>query len=84
MGLANRVVKDGTARQEAEKLAAQIARFPQTCLRNDRLSAYEQWTLPMDEALANEFQRGMETIESKETFLGAKRFAEGAGRHGVF
>ncbi|HEY3811469.1 MAG TPA: crotonase/enoyl-CoA hydratase family protein, partial [Acidimicrobiales bacterium] len=38
IGLANRVVPTGTARGAAEQLAAQIAAFPQTCVRQDRLS----------------------------------------------
>src|SRR5262245_31242933 len=40
-GLANRVVPSGTAREAAEALAAELAALPQTCLRNDRLSAIE-------------------------------------------
>ena len=84
MGLANRVVPHGQARTAAEALAAQIARFPQACMRSDRLSVYEQWDLPMDEALKNEFKRGMAPIDKGETLQGAARFAQGAGRHGVF
>lgn len=84
MGLANRVVPPGRARAAAEALAAEIAAFPQACMRSDRLSAYEQWDLAMDEALKNEFTRGMAPIEQGETVQGAARFAQGAGRHGVF
>lgn len=84
MGLANRVVADGAALEAALELAGQLSRFPQNCLRSDRLSAYEQWALPLEEALANEFRRGMEVIDSRETLEGASRFAEGAGRHGDF
>ncbi len=84
MGLANRVVENGTAREEAEALARDIARFPQACLRSDRRSALEQHMLSMDEALRNEFQRGMETISTGETLAGAQRFAGGTGRHGSF
>ena len=84
MGLANRVVADGTVLEAALELAGQLSRFPQNCLRSDRLSAYEQWALPLEEALANEFRRGMEVIESRETLEGASRFAAGAGRHGEF
>ncbi|MGB1221274.1 MAG: crotonase/enoyl-CoA hydratase family protein, partial [Alcanivoracaceae bacterium] len=43
-GLANRVVPAGQARLAAEALAADIAGFPQRCLREDRLSSYEQWS----------------------------------------
>ncbi|UCD85453.1 MAG: crotonase/enoyl-CoA hydratase family protein [Deltaproteobacteria bacterium] len=82
MGLANRVVEDGTARQEAEKLAAQIAEFPQICMRHDRLSAYEQFGMDLPAAIRNEFHHGMEVIQSNETVEGATRFKNGAGRHG--
>lgn len=84
IGLANRVVEDGMALDAAKKLALQIAAFPQLCMRNDRLSAYEQWNLPLADALANEFEKGMETINSQETVIGAKRFTSGKGRHGNF
>jgi len=81
-GLANRVVADGTSRDEAEKLALEISRFPQTCMRGDRLSAHEQFALSNDEAMENEFFYGAKTVLSGETFEGALRFAGGAGRHG--
>lgn len=83
MGLVNRVAPSGGARAAAEELARQIAGFPQTCLRNDRLSAYEQFGMSLDEALANEFARGMESIAAGAAD-GARQFAEGAGRHGSF
>lgn len=82
MGLANRVVPDGSARDAAVALAHELARFPQTCLRNDRLSAYDQAGLPLADALAAEFERGLSTLESGEWLAGADRFAGGAGRHG--
>lgn len=84
MGLANRVVAPGTAREEAEKLALQIARFPQRCMLSDRRSAYEQWDMPILAALRNEFRLGFATIMSGETLEGAARFSKGAGRHGEF
>ena len=84
MGLANRVVPKGRAREAAEALARDIARFPQICMRADRRSAYEQWDLPYDRALANEYERGMEAIRSGETVAGATRFASGRGRGGSF
>lgn len=83
MGLANRVVPSGTARAAAEALAAQLAAFPQLCMRHDRLSAYEQHDLPLDDALANELRHGMVALEH-ETVRGAARFAAGEGRHGSF
>jgi enoyl-CoA hydratase len=84
MGLANRVVEPGTSRAAAETLAEQIAQFPQHCMRNDRRSAWEQFSLPMDKALNHEFRLGMETVNKGETLEGAGRFAGGAGRHGTF
>ncbi|MGI5272627.1 crotonase/enoyl-CoA hydratase family protein [Nonomuraea sp. CA-218870] len=82
MGLANRVVPDGTARREAEALAAEIARFPQTCLRGDRMSVLEQEGLGEAEAMRNELRHGV--LSLPEAASGAARFAGGAGRHGDF
>lgn len=84
MGLANRVVPQGRALDSALVLAEQLAAYPQNCLRSDRLSAYEQWDLPFEGAMKNEFRRGMQVIESQETLAGATRFASGRGRHGDF
>jgi enoyl-CoA hydratase len=84
IGLADRVVADGTSRAAAEALAAEIAAFPQLCMRADRRSALEQWSLGEAGALANEYRHGLAVIESGETQRGAARFAAGAGRHGSF
>jgi enoyl-CoA hydratase len=84
MGLANRLVEKGEALREAVTLAGQLARFPQRCMRSDRLSSYRQWELPLDEALLLETRLGLEVIASGETLEGASRFARGAGRHGEF
>jgi enoyl-CoA hydratase len=84
MGLANRLVEPGAALNEAERLAGQLAAFPQGCLRSDRRSSYEQWDLALDQALLNEHRLGWATIASGETLEGARRFAAGAGRHGSF
>lgn len=84
MGLANRVVADGTARENAEKLAREIAAFPQLCMKNDRQSCYEQSKLDFETAMEREFQWGMKTVQSGETLDGSKRFIDGAGRHGQF
>jgi enoyl-CoA hydratase len=84
MGLANRLVPKGEARAHAIALARQIAAFPQTCMRADRLSALRQWDLDEEAAIANEMRGGLEVIASGETLSGAKRFASGAGRHGTF
>jgi enoyl-CoA hydratase len=84
MGLANRVVPDGRARAEAEELARTIASFPETCMRNDRASAWEQGGMRAEAAMANEFRHGMATLESGESLAGAARFGRGSGRHGAF
>ena len=84
IGLADRVVDDGTSRSAAESLAQQIAAFPQLCMRSDRLSAYEQAGLSINDALGNEFRHGIDVVTSGETRDGAARFAAGAGRHGKF
>jgi len=73
IGLANRVVPAGQARAEAEKLAAELAQHPATGLRGDRLSAYEQFGLPLEEALRNEFDHGAAALE--QAVEGARRFS---------
>ena len=84
MGLANRVVPHGMALEEAENLAREIAAFPSICMNSDRMGVYEQWSLPLEEAMKNEFRRGMKVIESGESLNGAARFKEGDGKHGKF
>lgn len=83
-GLANRVVSDGKALGTAVKLAEDIAAFPQTCLRNDRRSLLDQWSLSEADALENEVALGLETIGTGETVAGATRFKSGEGRGGQF
>jgi enoyl-CoA hydratase len=82
MGLVNRVVPDGESRAAAEELARQLARFPQTCLREDRLSLLEQWGLTEQEAMAGELQHGLRSLADVQA--GLERFRSGAGRHGAF
>ncbi|MFB7667989.1 crotonase/enoyl-CoA hydratase family protein [Kitasatospora sp. NPDC056138] len=83
IGLANRVVPIGRERAAAEELAAELARFPQTCLRHDRLSLLEQDGLTEAEAIANEWRHGTVSLAA-DTAAGAARFTAGAGRHGTF
>ncbi len=83
IGLVNRVVPTGRARAEAEALARLVASFPQTCMRQDRLSAYEQASMPIDDAIQNEFRRGMTSLASPELLDALARFLAGAGRHGA-
>jgi enoyl-CoA hydratase len=82
MGLVNRVVPAGEALAAAQALAAQLAAFPQTCLREDRASVLEQEGLDEDAALANEFHHGRISLAA-DTLAGAARFAGGEGRHGA-
>jgi enoyl-CoA hydratase/carnithine racemase len=83
IGLANRVVPPGRARRAAEELAHEIARFPQTCMRHDRMSAIEQAGLGIDEAMGNELRHGLASAAAGAA-EGARRFAGGRGRHGDF
>ncbi len=82
MGLANRVVPQGSARDAAVELALQLAKFPQATMNADRMSAYLQWDLPVAQALHQEWQRGKHRIG--DGLQGAQHFADGAGRHGKF
>ncbi|MFW9930818.1 MAG: crotonase/enoyl-CoA hydratase family protein [Candidatus Thorarchaeota archaeon] len=82
MGLANRIVDIGQARIEAEKLANEIIKFPQTCLLQDRLSTYEQFDYKLNEAIKNEFSHGLKSLN--ELSDGLNRFNKGEGRHGKF
>jgi enoyl-CoA hydratase len=78
-GLANRVADN--ALLAAQEMAASLAALPQQCLRTDRASVLDQWSLPADEAVRAEFDRDLPAIMA-EAAAGAKRFASGAGRHG--
>jgi len=82
-GLANRLVPEGQALAAAKALAEVIAKFPQVCMRSDRRSSYEQWSLDLPGALANEGRLGQPALAA-ETQKGAARFAAGKGRGGDF
>ncbi|HEV3264191.1 MAG TPA: crotonase/enoyl-CoA hydratase family protein [Acidimicrobiales bacterium] len=84
MGLVNRLAEPGAALDQALELAHQLAGFPQSCMRHDRLSAIEQWDLGEPQAVVNEVRHGLVTIASGETLEGAARFNAGTGRHGDF
>jgi len=84
MGLASRVVKTGTARKEAEKIASEITEFPQRCMCSDREAVYRGFNMPLDKAMEIEIQMGLRVISSGQTETGAGRFAAGTGRHGKF
>ncbi len=79
IGLVNRVVPKGQSREAALDLAALLAGFPQECLRVDRRSVYEQWDMPLEQALANEFRRGSE-VARRGARQGANAFLQAMRR----
>jgi enoyl-CoA hydratase len=83
IGACEKVVPVGAARREAEALAQEIARFPQSCVRADRRSVYLQHGLGVREAMKKEWENGVAVVEI-EGVSGAARFAVGIGRHGDF
>jgi enoyl-CoA hydratase len=83
MGLVNYVAASGKALDQACALAQTIASFPQGCMLADRRSAHGQWDLPLPEALRREGAQGAPLV-FEEGVAGARRFVEGAGRHGSF
>ena len=83
MGLANRLTEPGGALDAARVLAHELAALPPRCLREDRLSSYEQWGASLDEAMRIELRHARATLASGEALEGAIRFSEGAGRHGA-
>ncbi len=82
-GLANRLVPEGQALAEAKALAGLLIKFPQTCMRSDRRSSYEQWDRELRDALAHEARLGLPALTA-ESRKGAARFASGKGRGGDF
>jgi enoyl-CoA hydratase len=68
IGLISELAEDGQALVRALSLARTLCGFPQTAMRNDRMSAIEQWELSAPAAIANEVARGLETIASGEVF----------------
>ncbi len=82
IGLVNRVVAVGAARETAEELSRELAQFPQTCMREDRLSLLESSGLEETEAMAGELRHGLRSLA--DVASGLDRFRAGAGRHGAF
>jgi enoyl-CoA hydratase len=76
MGLANRLCPPGEALATAKALAASLSEFPQQCMREDRLSSYEQWSLPQDAAIANELEHGLRVLAGPQFLAGVRRFFE--------
>lgn len=83
IGLCERLARHGKSREVAEDLAGEISRFPQGCMRADRRSVYLQDGLSEREGLRAEWNCSSRVIE-QEGIAGARRFAEGRGRHGDF
>jgi enoyl-CoA hydratase len=83
IGLVTRLAAPGEALRDARRLAGELADFPQTCLRQDRLSVLAQWGLDEETALGVELEHGLVSLAS-DALAGAARFSEGAGRHGRF
>jgi len=83
IGLANRVVADGTAVGEALKLAGSLCNLPQQCMLADRRSAYHAayQASTYEEAFQYEYEHGKEVVKG-ESVKGFKRFQSGEGRHG--
>jgi enoyl-CoA hydratase len=80
MGLANRLVAPGETLAAATALARDVASRPQGALRSDRLSSYERWSMTLEEALANEYRHGMDTLQTGEMFAGLDDYASGSWR----
>jgi enoyl-CoA hydratase len=83
IGLINRMVPTGSARVEAEMLAAELAALPQVSLRNDRRSLMASLGRSVEDGMKTEFDLGVQTIGSAETAAGTARFVSGEGRHGT-
>ena len=83
IGLAEKVVAHGMARAAAEAMAQEIARFPQACVRADRLSVYRAHGLGVRAGLESEWATSSGIVKA-EGIAGALRIAAGRGRHGDF
>lgn len=81
IGLANRLVRKGDARREAERLAQSLAALPQLAMLSDRSSLLRQWDFPEDEAIRREID-GSRPAMQRGFQSGAQLFVSGSGRHG--
>jgi len=79
-GLVNRLAEPGEALDGAVEIAWQLALPPQRCLRNDRLAVYAGEGLSVEQAMAQEFSIGLDSLE--DAIEGTKPFLQGEGRHG--
>jgi enoyl-CoA hydratase len=83
IGMCEKVVPHGGAREAGEAMAQEIARFPQAAVRADRRTVHESHGLTLREAMRREWANGVEA-HHREGAAGAGRFASGLGRHGDF
>jgi enoyl-CoA hydratase len=74
MGLANRVVDDGTAAAAAIELATSIAAFPWACVVADRASVYDGLGRGEADALVREGDRGRDIVLAPDFAAGVERF----------
>lgn len=81
IGLANRLVKAGEARREAERMAHDLAALPQVAMLSDRESLLRQWDLTEADAVRLEIE-GSKAAFAQGFQAGAGRFVQGTGRHG--
>lgn len=81
MGLVSRVVEPGGAREAAMTLAAELAAFPNACLRADREAVYGGLGLAEADALQAELASASRIVLA-EALNGADAFWRGAGRGG--
>lgn len=80
IGLVSELVEPDKHLQRALELAERIAAFPQETMLADRRAAIEGFGLPLEQGIALEHKLGRETLHV--AVQGARRFADGAGRHG--
>ena len=83
-GLVNEVVPRGQSLRRAVELGHLLARFPQTCLRNDRRATYAGSGKELADGLRLEATLGAETVRSGEPATGSQHFQSGKGRKGDF
>lgn len=81
IGLATEITPSGGALAAARRYAADLLRFPQACMRADKLHALGARTV-MAEALRTEWQGTSRLLQ--DAMSGATRFAAGKGRAGDF
>lgn len=81
-GLASRLCDDGQSLITAIELAETLTKFPQLCMRMDRRSVIEQWSMALAPALTNEWRSARSFRQ--EGAAGAARFTSGKGRGGDY